>query len=147
MDLGRPMPSLMYYWEPLFHGEYLVIVHELQNFVHDSEPTYTLSDPFPLNIKNKPGLKSWGLVRQRMETLPPCQTVRKPGLYSIWDGDWIGPGVYTPEGSLRSGWFFLPSRLMNLKIELYSDEDLTSIPERKSIYVIGSSKERGIFYL
>ena len=145
MDMGRPTVSLIYYWSPLFQGEYEVIVHELKNFLTGHERTDPIADPFPITIENKPGVKSWDLVQERMKTLPPCQSVRKPGLYTTWEGDWIGPGVFTPEGTLRTGWYFLPGNKMNCKIEIYTDADLSVVPEMKSIYVIGTSKERGVF--
>ena len=143
--MGRPNKSLLYYWKPIIDGEYQVIVHELQTFISGNEATVPLMEPPSIVITNKPGVDSWELVQRRMETLPPCQHVRKPGLYTQWDGDWFGPDLPTSEGSLRTGWFFLPGATMNCKIEMYNDEDLSVIPEMKSIYVIGSSKERGVF--
>jgi hypothetical protein len=145
MDMGRSTKSLMYYWKPLFDGEYQVIVHELQTLVTGIEPTDPIADPLPITIKNKPGVKSWGLVQERLTTLPPCQKVRKPGLYTTWEGEWIGPEIFTSEGTLRTGWYFLPGNYMNCKIEMYTDAELSVIPDMKSIYVIGTSKERGVF--
>ena len=145
MDTGRPSQSLVYHWKPLFHGEYQVIVHELPNFLTGHHRTIPLADPFPITIKDKPNVKSWALVKERLDTLPPCQSVRRPGLFTTWEGDWIGPDIYIPDGTLRNGWYFLPGKQMNCKLDMFTGADLSVIPEMKSIYVIGTSRERGVF--
>ncbi|KAL3786051.1 hypothetical protein HJC23_003899 [Cyclotella cryptica] len=146
----RPL-SLVYSWKPNYGGKYEVIVHELpQNPVGNpvTEPLKSL-DPTSFKIGMKPGVPigPWAVMESKMKTLPPCSTVDRTDVYTNWDGSWIGPRMPTssPEGRLRNDWFFLPSEEMNCKIETYTPDDFRFIPEEKSIYILGNSKERGIF--
>ena len=63
------------------------------------------------------------------------------------DGDWIGPSLQQPNSPniLRTGWSFIPSNEMNCTIETYSQDDIYDISEKKSIVILGSSIDRGIF--
>jgi hypothetical protein len=47
--------------------------------------------------------------------------------------------------SMRTGWYFLPSRALFCRIEFFTDSELRQNPHEKSIYILGSSKERGVF--
>lgn len=46
---------------------------------------------------------------------------------------------------MRTGWYFHPSSSLNCKIEYFTDRELRLNPTDKSIYILGSSKERGVF--
>merc|ERR1712216_431375 len=84
-------------------------------------------------------------LNHRMQTMPPCQTVSNPHVYSHWDGDWLGPGLRM-EDSIRTGWGFLPSPSMNCKVETFSRELIEAIPTKKKIFILGRSVERGVFF-
>ena len=174
---GRTTKSLLYFWKPLFQAEYSVTVHELPILVTGNKPTLPLSPPIMnVIIENKPGISSWPIERDRLHSMPPCSTVynnrRGRGLYTTWDGEWIGPRVYSGIGALRTGWYFIPGMQMGCKIEIYNDVDLMNVPtvllrqhhhdddnsqkeaeqtqqqqqqQYKSIYILGTSKERGVF--
>ncbi|KAL7490037.1 hypothetical protein ACHAW6_015764 [Cyclotella cf. meneghiniana] len=140
-----PNEPLLYSWTPPFSGKYQVIVHELPQ-----EPVgRVVTVPFPteyFDVTNKPGfLGPWGLIIDRMKMLPPCQNVNRMDVYTAWDGSWIGPGMVSPEGTLRNGWFFLPSEQMDCKIETFHEEDFKLVHDERGIYILGNSKERGIF--
>ena len=60
-------------------------------------------------------------------------------------GHWLGPD-FALDNSIRTGWSFLPSSdSMNCKVETFNTNDIRSIPKKKSIYVLGTSIQRGIF--
>jgi hypothetical protein len=58
---------------------------------------------------------------------------------------WIGPDMHSPEDTLRNSWFFLPSEEMDCKIETFTENEFKLLQEEKRIYILGNSKERGIF--
>lgn len=149
VDMGRPSQSLLYYWKPVIDGEYEVLVHELPNFISGNDVTPLLMETTTgtsIKIENVPGVNSRQVLHQRLESLESCQHVRKVGLYTQWEGGWFGPDIINKEmGSLRTGWTFVPSEGMNCKLDYYNDDDLSVVPEEKSIYIIGTSKERGVF--
>ncbi|KAL7490047.1 hypothetical protein ACHAW6_015774 [Cyclotella cf. meneghiniana] len=146
----RPL-NLLYSWKPQYGGKYQVIVHELPQVPLGNPLTVPLKsvDPTHFKVGIRPGVSvgPWAFMESKMRTLPPCSTVDRTDVYTNWDGSWVGPRMptSTPEGKLRNGWFFLPSEDMNCRIETYTPEDFRFIPEHKSIYILGNSKERGIF--
>ena len=77
--------------------------------------------------------------------LPPCQNVQRMDVYTKWDGVWIGPDMHSPEDTLRNKWSFLPDGDVDCKIETFSDREFKLLTEEKRIYILGNSKERGIF--
>lgn len=136
--------KLLYSWRPVFPGSYEVLVHEIIGVNH---PT-PLVDPgrYPIFIKEGPAAGAGlSLLEERIEGMPPCQSVPVTSVYSHWDGDWLGPEFKLAD-SLRTGWSFLPSRqTMNCKVETFSSEMITAIPQKKKIYILGRSVERGVF--
>jgi hypothetical protein len=84
-------------------------------------------------------------IHDRMND-PPCYSVDKIDAYAVWDGDWLGPGLGI-EGidALRNGWIFLPDKSMNCTIPTYTQDDLLRVQEETSIFVFGTSRERGVF--
>jgi len=103
-----------------------------------------IQPPFPILIsEGKPGL-GMSLLEERIRSMRPCQTKDNLNIYSQWDGDWLGPDFDLHE-QVRSGWSFLPSPRMNCKLETFTKEMLQAIPEKKSIYILGRSVERGVF--
>jgi hypothetical protein len=150
---NQPITTLLYQWSPPFRGDYEIIVHELPQFSNGNEPTI----PFEISqitVEDVPGLDSYREYMARFQSLPSCSSVRKPGLYTRWNGDWIGPELshlLTTTSGLRTGWTFVPSKEMNCHLDYFTDADLSSIPtttahpNSKSIYIIGTSKERGVF--
>jgi hypothetical protein len=140
-----PVDPLVYTWTPPFSGDYRIIVHELLN-----EPTRgDITVPLPITtfrVDNKPNFVGpWGLLIERMTMLPPCQNVHRLDVYTNWDGMWIGPDMHSPEDTLRNKWFFLPSKEVDCKIETFAENEFKFLQEEKRIYILGNSKERGIF--
>jgi hypothetical protein len=147
-EMGMPPSPLLYTWKPIFSGDYEVIVHELPQdpIGNPNTPPMKRSNPTLIKVKNKEvPIGPWGLISERMTTMPPCQTVERMDLYTNWDGSWVGPDMSSQEGRLRNGWFFLPHEEMNCKIETFTQDDFRYLPDEKSIYILGNSKERGIF--
>lgn len=156
---GQQTKSLMYFWKPLFDGPYYVIVHELPNHVDSNIPTLPLPSPSPMKVQidNKPGIASWIIARDRLHSMPPCSALNRQGLYTTWDGEWIGPDVNSGLGALRTGWYLIPGTQMGCKIDMYNDVDLMHVPHvlrhdnqeqqirQKPIYILGTSRERGVF--
>jgi len=142
----------VYSWIPSFPDDsYQILVHELNGEISPGEKGSPLIHPSPLqfsiqlaDVQN--ANDHFNAVLKERLSMPPCQSIeeRFDG-YSRWNGDWIGPETKLDVGKIRTGWGFLPSREMGCKIETFSKEDLLSIPEKKSIYVIGTSRERGVF--
>jgi hypothetical protein len=158
----KPLP-LIYSWKPVVSGDYDVVVHEIpQDPVgnpkipplaascanENEEHISRKCDDTSLVVINKPGIPvdPWQAVIDRMPTLPPCSTLPSMDLYTKFEGKWFGPQMRSPKDMrLRNGWFFLPSEEMNCKIEIFTPYDLRYLTEEKSIYILGNSKERGIF--
>jgi hypothetical protein len=136
---------LVYSWTPPFSAGFSIIVHELPVEPNESDITV----PFPIKhvtVKNKLNLPGpWGLSVDRMRMLPPCQNVQRMDVYTSWDGAWIGPDMHSPMDRLRNNWFFLPSEKMDCKVETFTEYELKLLQEEKRIYVLGNSRERGIF--
>ena len=141
--------KLIYLWRPSFAATYEIQVHELERNRYGPHVKTPLIQPSPLSItiSSSSDFVSGGIgsLIERAHMIP-CQSVADISVFSAFDGDWIGPDVVglDPE-QLRTGWTFIPSRTMNCTFETFSQKDLSSIPEKKSIYVIGTSKERGVF--
>lgn len=77
--------------------------------------------------------------------LPPCQNVQRMDVYANWDGMWIGPDMHSPGDTLRNNWFFLPDGNVDCKIETFGEREFRLLNEEKRVYILGNSKERGIF--
>ncbi|KAL3800146.1 hypothetical protein HJC23_001067 [Cyclotella cryptica] len=147
-EMGMAPSPLVYTWKPIFSGDYEVIVHELPQDPVGNPNTLPMkrSNPTLIKVKNKEvPIGPWGMINERMKTLPSCQTVDRMDLYTNWDGSWVGPDMSSHEARLRNGWFFLPHEEMNCKIDTFTQDDFRYLPEEKSIYILGNSKERGIF--
>eukprot|EP00804_Cyclotella_cryptica_P005934 CCRYP_000197-RA/>CCRYP_000197-RA protein AED:0.07 eAED:0.07 QI:0/-1/0/1/-1/1/1/0/699 len=139
---GNP---LLYSWIPITRGDYQIIVHELATRVHPMLPTIPMADPYVFSVTDKPGVDTRQMILDKINKMRPCPTVELHDLFTTWDGSWIGPDLHGDAAGLRNGWYFLPSREMGCKLEYFTSRDLSLIPEEKSIYILGSSKERGIF--
>jgi len=139
---------LQYEWQPRFPGNYEVLVHKIvqEKWSRNSNTlsTSTLIHPSPFHISID-RLKE-NSSTEHTSNLLPCQLGDRH-VFSKWDGDWIGPSLQQPENPniLRTGWSFIPSTEMNCTIETYSQDDIYDISEKKSIVILGSSIDRGIF--
>jgi hypothetical protein len=140
----RPGNPLLYSWIPKFNGNYEIIVHELSTN-GESIATPPIGEEFKFSVVDKPGVDSRRLLLETIGNMPPCQTVQRGDLYSVWDGTWLGPKLHGGVSGMRNGRYFLPSNDMNCKIEYFTDDDLRRNSEDRSIYILGSSKERGVF--
>eukprot|EP00956_Cyclotella_meneghiniana_P010277 scaffold14195_cov65-Cyclotella_meneghiniana.AAC.2 len=141
-----PTEPLVYSWTPPFSGDYNILVHELAQEPQRSDTTKPIAPIQSIKVENKPqALGPWGLMIDRMKVLPPCQSVQRTDIYTKWDGDWVGPGMNSPEDTLRNKWFFLPNQDINCKIETFTPRDFQLLQEERRIYILGNSKERGIF--
>lgn len=140
---------LQYEWQPRYPGNYEVLVHKIvqEKWSRNSNTlsTSTLIHPSPFHISID-RLKENSSTEHRSTKLLPCQLGDRH-VFSKWDGDWIGPSLQQPENPniLRTGWSFIPSNEMNCTIETYSQDDIYDISEKKSIVILGSSIDRGIF--
>lgn len=137
--------SLVYSWKPPFSAGYNIIVHELSVLPNENDITV----PFPtqhIQVQNKLNVPGpWGQAVDRMRMLPPCQNVQRMDAFTHWDGAWIGPDMHSPEDRLRNNWFFLPDKTVDCKIETFGERDFRLLAEEKRIYILGNSRERGIF--
>jgi len=148
--LSQEKGKLIYYWRPSFAATYEIYVHELERNRYGAHVKTPLIQPSPLSITISPdqnnataeGIES---LKERALSMIPCQSVTNANIFSRFDGDWIGPDVHLEADTLRTGWTFVPSKAMNCRFETFSQKDLLSLPEKKSIHVIGTSKERGVF--
>eukprot|EP00984_Skeletonema_dohrnii_P033825 scaffold31714_cov78-Skeletonema_dohrnii-CCMP3373.AAC.1 len=148
--LSQKKGMLVYSWRPSFAATYEVYVHELERNRYGAHVKTPLIKPSPLSVTispDKTNTTSEGIesLEERARNMIPCQSVTHMNVFSRFDGDWIGPNVNIEADTLRTGWTFVPSKAMNCTFETFSQQDLLSIPEKKSIHVIGTSKERGVF--
>jgi hypothetical protein len=105
-----------------------------------------MEEEYRFTVTDKRGYDSHVNIMHEIARMPPCQTVdNRQDLYTVWDGSWVGPKMHRDVPGMRTGWYFLPSKDMHCNIEYFTDEELRRNPTEKSIYVLGSSKERGIF--
>jgi hypothetical protein len=148
---GNDTKALLYYWKPPFRGDYEVIIHELRKFNlmrMDTTPT-TLLQTFAVSVEDRQSFDSHQDYKHRLEALPSCSRNPRPGMYTQWNGDWIGPDLSRSydanAASLRTGWTFVPGKEMDCKLDYFTDADLSAIPSPKSIYILGTSRERGVF--
>lgn len=142
---NRPGNPLLYSWVPKFSGEYEIIVHEL-SIKGSFERTPQMEGDYTFTVEDKPGFDTRGMILDEIDSMPPCQTVNRGDLYTVWDGTWLGPHLHGQISGMRNGWYFLPSSNdMNCKIEYFTNAELRANPEERSIYILGSSKERGVF--
>ena len=136
--------NFVYEWQPPFPGEYEVLVHEIMqsNEFHDRHSSLVQPSPFHISIDSLEDNSS-NMHFKSPTNLIPCQST---GFYSFseWDGDWVGPAL-NPDNPIRTGWSFLPSKKMNCSLETYSQEDIYGMNKKKSIYILGSSIDRGVF--
>jgi len=148
--LSQKKGKLVYSWRPSFADTYDIYVHELERNRYGANVKTPLIQPSPLSVTISPdqtnstseGIES---LDERARNMIPCQSVTDMNIFSRFDGDWIGPNVNIEADTLRTGWTFVPSEAMNCTFETFSQQDLLSMPEKKSIHVIGTSKERGVY--
>ena len=127
-------------WKPIFPGQYDVLVHEIDR--GDNVKTLLIQPPHTFLVTELIAGAGLSMLKDRLN-MPPCQIRMAKNIYSHWEGDWLGPD-FRLDNSIRTGWSFLPSR-MNCKLETFDSQALRSLPEKKSIYILGRSVERGIF--
>jgi hypothetical protein len=141
-QLGLRKCHMVYRWTPTLPGRYDVLVHEIDRSYRQ---TPLIQPPHTIVISEGTAAGA-GLsaIEDRILNMPPCQSERRNDIYSHWEGDWLGPDIQS-ENHIRTGWSFLPSRSMACKLETFDAQALRSLPEKKSIYILGRSIERGIF--
>ncbi len=158
---SRDPLTVVHTWEPIFPLEdYVVIVHELAPGYAQTgqKPTFPLHPgEITISVQEQQLGDRTSLSLNEWNEAPLCITCYdKIDALSTWDGTWVGPDMQLKfdwdlhRSSLRTGWRFLPSPEMNCRIEVFSTEDLLSIPpgpdgKEKSIMVIGTSVMRGVF--
>eukprot|EP00956_Cyclotella_meneghiniana_P000014 scaffold40_cov68-Cyclotella_meneghiniana.AAC.1 len=139
-----PFPDLMFEWRPIIEGEYEIVVHEVPIITAEDRPVNVAIDRINLRVErqNNDDIVS---IQERIHH-PPCSLLDTSDAYSAWSGDWIGPGLGLElNDTLRSGWTFLPGHTMNCTIPTFSQTELLQVPEQTSIYILGTSRERGVF--
>lgn len=159
-----PLPQQTFSWEPIFPGEYEILVHEIDmnRLVDPTYETPLISPPFPILVRESEDVVDGitaaaaaggggivtgiSLLEDRIQNAIPCQLqqMNNVDVYSQWDGDWLGPDFILPN-KIRTGWTFVPSPKMNCKLETFSHDELQNIPKKKKIFVLGSSIHRGVF--
>ena len=146
-DDGAP---LLFEWSPVMEGLHEILVHEIP-IVNDNRVDILPIERRELLIELRDGYynnnnQSYTSIKERLDS-KPCSMVEQTDVYSVWDGDWIGPGSGLVDGhsALRNGWTFLPSKEMNCTIPTYSSQDLMHVQKETSIFVLGTSRERGVF--
>ncbi|KAL3803053.1 LOW QUALITY PROTEIN: hypothetical protein ACHAW5_008812 [Stephanodiscus triporus] len=132
---------LVYSWKPILPGRYDILVHKIDQSYHK---TPLIQPPHTFLVTELAAGVSLSMLEDRIMNMPPCQIRTENNVYSHWEGDWLGPN-FQLENSIRTGWSFLPSSRMGCKIEMFDLQALRSLPEKKSIYILGRSVERGIF--
>ncbi|KAL3807583.1 hypothetical protein ACHAXA_000385 [Cyclostephanos tholiformis] len=140
-QLGLRKCHMVYSWKPILPGHYDVLVHEIDR---SYRKTPLIQPPHPLVISEGAVRAGLSMIEDRILNMPPCQSERRKDIYSHWEGDWLGPDIRL-ENNIRTGWSFLPSSRMACKLETFDAQALRSLPEKKSIYILGRSVERGIF--
>ena len=128
-------------WKPILPGQYDVLVHEIN--LGDNGKTLLIQPPHTFLVTELIAGTGLSMLEDRLN-MPPCQIRMAKNVYSHWEGDWLGPD-FRLENSIRTGWLFLPSSRMNCKLETFDSQALQSLPEKKLIYILGRSVERGIF--
>jgi hypothetical protein len=137
----RPYPPLTFEWNPVVAGEYDVLVHEVPTQMEDNPEEVLPIDRFVLTIERQRDDTS---IHDRLNR-PPCFSFDETDVYSTWDGDWIGPGLNYQGDALRNGWMFVPGESTNCTISTYTQDQLLNVEEETSIFVLGTSRERGVF--
>ena len=130
----RPFPALMFEWSPIVEGEYEIVVHEVPKDAED-HPVNIAIDRISLRVERQnDDIVS---IQDRLQH-PTCSRLDKSDAYSVWSGDWLGPGLGLElNDTLRSGWMFLPGHTMNCTIPTFSQTELLQVPEQTSIYILG----------
>ncbi len=138
--------SLIYYMRLPFAGEYHILVHKI--FESDSfrRDFYSPVVPSSQGVKVVVSHDICPVMMRRKDphTFPPCQTVNNDVL-TRWEGDWLGPAhKLQADIKMRTEWSFLPRAC---KLETFTTDDLeaSSLLEKTSIAVLGTSQDRGIF--
>ena len=134
---------LVFSWVPTIPGHFQASVHVTDQAKDHKTPMIMP----PISIDIHESIPEIGLInlQHRIENKPPCQTVDNVAQYSHWGGDWLGPDFGLPEGN-RQGWTYVPNQQMNCKIETFPPDVITRSPQMKSIFILGRSVERGIFF-
>ena len=134
---------LVFSWVPTIPGHFQASVHVTDQAKDHKTPMIMP----PISIDIHESIPEIGLInlQHRIENKPPCQTVDNVAQYSHWGGDWLGPDFGLPEGN-RQGWTYVPSQQMDCKIETFPPDVITRSPQMKSIFILGRSVERGIFF-
>jgi hypothetical protein len=111
-----------------------------------------------MDLKNRPGGVSRLLCSANFaapnfplsprDNLPLCQTSTRNSVVP-WDGHWVGPKFPTADGlaPMRTGWRYIPNDCI---LKTYTTPEIRSLitsplSPPKSILVLGSSIDRGIF--
>ena len=79
--------SLVYYWKPIFPGQYDILVHEIDRQKKNSTPKI---EPGIYPIIVNEGVQAEGvgmaMIQDRIENMPPCQSQTSVNAFSHWDG-------------------------------------------------------------
>ena len=129
-------------WKLILPGQYNILVYEIHWRYTSMTPLIQPPHSTFLVTKLIAGA-GLSMLEDRLN-MPPCQTRMAKNIYSHWEDDWLGPD-FRLENSIQTGWSFLPSSQMDCKLKTFDTQSLRSLPEKKSIYILGRSVERGIF--
>ncbi|KAJ8050919.1 hypothetical protein HOLleu_04302 [Holothuria leucospilota] len=147
MFVADPLPNgegsheTMFTYTPSMEGEYDFYIEELANIRGDQ---YQIpGSPFRLIVH---GSKVKEEERRKLaDALPSCQTIPQNNLSWV-EGSWKTRKIVgSKHGVLRSGWVFQPKIC---SFDTFTTEELAiaaASSEPRSIIVLGSSTDRGIF--
>ncbi|KAJ8050913.1 hypothetical protein HOLleu_04296 [Holothuria leucospilota] len=128
-------------YTPTMEGEYDFYIEELANAKGDQ---YQIpGSPFRLTVHGSKVQEEE--ERKLTDSLPSCQTIPQNNLSWI-EGSWKTRKIVgSKHGVLRSGWVFQPKIC---SFDIFTTEELAiaaSSSEPRSIIILGSSTDRGIF--
>jgi len=87
--------SLVYYWKPIFPGQYDILVHEIDSGTSEiqrsnAEFQTPKIEPgvYPIIVNEGVQAKGVGMsmLQDRIENMPPCQSQTSVNAFSHWDG-------------------------------------------------------------
>ena len=87
--------SLVYYWKPIFPGQYDILVHEIDSGTSEiqrsnAEFQTPKIEPgvYPIIVNEGVQAKGVGMsmLQDRIENMPPCQSQTNVNAFSHWDG-------------------------------------------------------------
>ncbi|KAJ8047426.1 hypothetical protein HOLleu_06418 [Holothuria leucospilota] len=133
--------NITFTYVPTLPGEYDIYVEEI--FQHSPWQKQVPGSPFRLIVQGDE--KITDDLKVHTDNLPSCQDISRKN-FSWVEGEWMTRKLTgRKHGVLRSGWVFQPKRC---SFDIFTKDDIhiaASSKVPKTIAIVGSSRERGIF--